>query len=46
MKKKSTNLTIREKQILNELEKSIKWVNLHQQGKVKAKTIEQFLNEL
>jgi len=44
IKKKS--LTKKEKQILDDLEESIKWVKLHQEGKVKAKSIEQLLSEL
>jgi len=36
----------KKKQILDDLEESVKWINLHQEGKVKAKTIEEFLCEL
>jgi cysteine synthase len=36
----------KKKQILDDLEESVKWVKLHQEGKVKAKTIEQLLDEL
>jgi len=44
IKKKS--LTKKEKQILDDLEESIKWVKLYQEGKVQAKSIEQLLSEL
>lgn len=36
----------KKQQILNDLEESVKWVNLHQEGKVKGKTIQELLNEL
>jgi hypothetical protein len=36
----------KKKQILDDLEESVKWVKLHQEGKVQAKSIEQILNEL
>ncbi|MDB5283930.1 MAG: hypothetical protein JWO06_3005 [Bacteroidota bacterium] len=36
----------KKKQILDDLEESVKWIKLHQEGKVKAKTIEQLLDEL
>ncbi|MES2111753.1 MAG: hypothetical protein V4577_23545 [Bacteroidota bacterium] len=36
----------KKKQILDDLEESVKWVKLHQEGKVKAKSIEQLLDEL
>lgn len=36
----------KKKQILADLEESIEWVKLHQEGKVDAKSIEQLLNEL
>ena len=37
---------VKKKQILADLEESIKWVKLHQGGKVQAKSIEQLLSEL
>jgi len=46
MKKKEAHLTRKKKRILKDFEESIKWVKLHQEGKVKAKTIEQLLAEL
>ena len=46
MKNKTKTLTPKEKQILKELEESIKWVKLHQQGKVKGKSIQKFIAEL
>ena len=36
----------KKKQILDYLEESVKWVKLHQEGEVQAKSIEQLLNEL
>jgi len=36
----------KKEQILNGLEESIKWVKLHQEGKVKSKSIQDLLNEL
>jgi cysteine synthase len=36
----------KKEQILNDLEESVKWVKLHQQGKVQAETMEQLLDEL
>jgi cysteine synthase len=39
-------LSQKEKKFLKEFEEAIEFVNLHQQGKVKAKTIDQLLNEL
>jgi hypothetical protein len=36
----------KKKQILDDLEESVKWVKLHQEGEVQAKSIEQLLNEL
>jgi len=36
----------KKQQILDDLEASIKFVNQYRQGKVKAKTIEQLLDEL
>ena len=46
MKRKSTAESKRNTQILKDLEQSVKWVKLHQKGKVKSKTIEQLLSEL
>ena len=39
-------LTRKEKSFLKEFDEAIDFVNMHQQGKVKAKTIDQLLNEL
>ena len=39
-------LSRKEERFLKEFEEAIEFVNLHQQGKVKAKTIDQLLNEL
>ncbi|MGZ3753943.1 MAG: hypothetical protein ACXVAY_12035 [Mucilaginibacter sp.] len=36
----------KKKQILDDLEESVKWVKLHQEGKVKAKPIQQLLDEV
>ncbi|HEY9001623.1 MAG TPA: hypothetical protein VIM89_09735 [Mucilaginibacter sp.] len=36
----------KKKQILDDLEESIKWVKLHEEGKVKGKPIQDLLNEL
>jgi hypothetical protein len=36
----------KKKQILDDLQESVKWVKLHQEGKVQAKSIAQLLNEL
>jgi len=36
----------KKKQLLDSLEDSVKWVKLHQEGKVKAKSIQELLNEL
>ena len=36
----------KKKQILDDLEESVKWVKLHQEGKVRSKSIEQLLSEL
>ena len=46
MKKKSTAESKKKRQILKDLEQSVKWVKLHQEGKVKAKPIQQLLSEL
>jgi len=43
---KKKSLTKKEKQILDDLEESIKWVKLHQEGKVQSKLIQQLLSEL
>jgi len=45
-KKKKLSKAEKKQQILDDLAESIKWVKLHQEGKVEAKTIEQLLNEL
>jgi hypothetical protein len=43
---KKKGLSKKEKQILDDLEESVKWVRLYQEGKVQAKSIEELLNEL
>ncbi|MBS1530163.1 MAG: hypothetical protein JSU01_07645 [Bacteroidetes bacterium] len=43
---KKLSKAAKKKQILDDLEESIKWVKLHQKGKVKAKSIQDLLNEL
>ena len=43
---KKLSKAAKKKQILDDLEESVKWVKLHQEGKVKATPIEQLLNEL
>ncbi|WPU99988.1 hypothetical protein SNE26_28670 [Mucilaginibacter sp. cycad4] len=45
-KDKETKGGKKKKQVLDDLEESVKFVRLHQQGKVEAKTIEELLNEL
>jgi cysteine synthase len=45
-KSKKQSKAAKKKQILDDLEESVRWVKLHQEGKVKAKTIEQLLDEL
>jgi hypothetical protein len=44
-KEKQTK-ALKKKQILSDLEESVKFVKLHQRGKLKAKLIEDLLNEL
>jgi cysteine synthase len=44
--KKLSKAAKKKQQILDDLEESIKWVKLHQDGKVKAKPIQQLLDEL
>ena len=39
-------LSRKDKKFLEEFDEAIEFVNLHQQGKVKAKTIDHLLNEL
>lgn len=46
MKKRTKPLTPKEKKFLKDFEGAIKWVKLHREGKVQAKTIEQLLSEL
>jgi ribosomal protein L15 len=46
MKKKSTTESKKKRQILKDLEQSVKWVKLLGDGKVQAKTIDQLLSEL
>lgn len=36
----------KKKQVLKDLEESVKWVKMHQEGKVKAKPIQELLDEL
>jgi hypothetical protein len=43
---KKSGKAAKKKQILDDLEESVKWVKMHQEGKVKAKSIDQLLNEL
>jgi cysteine synthase len=43
---KKASRAAKKKQILDDLEESVKWVKLHQEGKVQAKSIEQLLSEL
>jgi cysteine synthase len=47
-KEKNSNVELsrKEKKFLKDFEEAIEFVNLHQQGKVKAKTIDELLNEL
>jgi len=44
--KANVKLSRKEEEFLKGLDESIEFVKLHQQGKVKAKSIEQLLNEL
>ena len=44
--KPAVKLSNKEKKFIKEFEEAIEFVNQHQQGKVKAKTIDQLLNEL
>ncbi len=41
-----SKLSAKDKEFLKGFEEAIEFVNLHQQGKVKAKTIDELLNEL
>ena len=43
---KSPNKSVKKKKILDDLEESVKWAKLHQEGKVKAKPIQELLDEL
>ncbi|HVS90576.1 MAG TPA: hypothetical protein VHE59_00995 [Mucilaginibacter sp.] len=43
---RTDKLSRKEKEFLKSLEEAVEFVNMHQQGKVKAKTIDEFLNEL
>lgn len=45
-KDKETKGEKKKKQVLDDLDESVKFVKLHQQGKVEAKTIEELLDEL
>lgn len=42
---KKPSKAAKKKQILDDLEEPAKWVKLHQEGKVEAKTILELLNE-
>lgn len=44
--KESKKLSRKEKEFLKGLDESINFVNRHQKGEVKAKTIDELLNEL
>ncbi|MDB5156250.1 MAG: hypothetical protein JWR50_957 [Mucilaginibacter sp.] len=44
--KANVKLSRKEEEFLKGLDESIEFVKLHQQGKVKAKSIDQLLNEL
>ena len=41
---KKASRAAKKKQILDDLEESVKWVKLHQEGKVQAKSVELSLN--
>ncbi len=43
---KKLSKAAKKKQILDDLEESIKWVKLHQEGKVKGQPIQELLDEL
>ena len=43
---KKLSKATKKEQVLSDLQESVAWVKLHQEGKVEAKTIEQLLNEL
>lgn len=43
---KKLSKATKKQQILDDFEESVKWVNLHQKGKVKGKTIQELLDEL
>jgi tRNA A37 threonylcarbamoyladenosine synthetase subunit TsaC/SUA5/YrdC len=43
---KPTAKAAKKKQILDDLEESVKWVKLYQEGKVQSKSIEELLDEL
>ncbi|WP_114940007.1 hypothetical protein [Mucilaginibacter endophyticus] len=43
---KKSNKETKKKQLLDDLEESVNFVKLHQQGKVDAKTIQELLDEL
>lgn len=44
--KPTEKLSRKEKEFLKGVEESVEFINQHQQGKVKAKTIDQFFDEL
>jgi hypothetical protein len=43
---KKQSRAAKKKQILDDLEASVTWIKLHQEGEVEAKTIDQLLDEL
>ena len=43
---KKSSKAKKKQQILDDLEESIKWVKLYQEGKVQTASIEELLNEL
>ncbi|MFI5162093.1 MAG: hypothetical protein ACHQHN_12505 [Sphingobacteriales bacterium] len=43
---KKLSKAAKKKQILDDLEESVKWVKLYQEGKVKAQSIQELLDEL
>ncbi|RZK15470.1 MAG: hypothetical protein EOO43_15060 [Flavobacterium sp.] len=45
-KDKKQSKAAKKEEILAGIEESVKFINLHKQGKVKAKTIEELLDEL
>ncbi len=43
---KTASKAAKKKEILDDLDESVKWVKLYQEGKVQAKSIEELLDEL